>query len=113
MAFKDRLKETRIKKGLSQEDLAKMLGVSKQAVQKYESGAVTNVPLATVEKLAVLLDTTPAYLVEWDSKSTKPATGDGDRLLNENIEIFKRLNPSQQREVLRYLRYFASLKESD
>lgn len=33
MAFKDRLKETRIKKGLSQEDLAKMLGVSKQAVQ--------------------------------------------------------------------------------
>lgn len=113
MGFKDRLRECRLKKDLSQENLAKMIGVAYQTIQKYENGTITNVPLSKVEELAVILGVTPAYLVDWEPKLTKPAAEDGDRLLDENIRIFRGLNQAQQLEVLRYLRYFASLRESD
>ena len=38
MKFKDRLKELRIRAGLSQADLAKAIGLSKSAVSMYERG---------------------------------------------------------------------------
>ena len=38
MKFKDRLKELRIRKGLSQADLANAIGLSKSAVSMYERG---------------------------------------------------------------------------
>lgn len=36
--FKDKLREARKKKGITQEKLAKMLGISRQQVINYESG---------------------------------------------------------------------------
>ena len=38
MSFADRLKEYRRDRGFSQEDLAERLGVSRQAVSKWETG---------------------------------------------------------------------------
>ena len=39
MSFAERLKQIRKEKGLSQEDLAELLDVSRQAVSKWEQGA--------------------------------------------------------------------------
>ncbi len=50
MAFADNLKEIRKKKGLSQEELADLLNVSRQAVSKWEQG----IGYPEVEKLLVL-----------------------------------------------------------
>ena len=36
--FKDRLKELRLEKGISQNDLGKILNVSKMAISHWESG---------------------------------------------------------------------------
>ncbi len=38
MSFAERLKQIRKEKGLSQEDLAELLDVSRQAVSKWEQG---------------------------------------------------------------------------
>ena len=38
MSFSDNLKAIRKEKNLSQEELAELLGVSRQAVSKWESG---------------------------------------------------------------------------
>ena len=38
MSFSDNLKTIRKEKNLSQEELAELLGVSRQAVSKWESG---------------------------------------------------------------------------
>jgi transcriptional regulator with XRE-family HTH domain len=91
----DKLKDLRIAKGLSQTDVADLMGVTKQAIQKYEAGAVKNIPLAQIEKLADVLDTTPAYLVGWESK--KPATSaKGNKLMEENIKIFQSLGETEK-----------------
>lgn len=60
--FSERLKTLRKKKGLSQGALSAQLGVTQQAVGKWETGRSTPDP-ATVARLAELLDTTTDILL--------------------------------------------------
>lgn len=57
-----RLREVRKKKGLSQTELANLLGKSLRTVQKYESGEI-EISIAMVNELAHKLDTTSTYLL--------------------------------------------------
>ncbi|MVM34214.1 helix-turn-helix domain-containing protein [Spirosoma sp. HMF4905] len=50
------IREARIKKGLSQLELAQILGVTKAAVSGYETGR-QNLTLGTLQKIATALDT--------------------------------------------------------
>lgn len=59
--------------GLTQEDIAKEIGVSKQTVQKYESGIITTISSDKIEVIAKLLRTTPAKLMGWDDASNFPS----------------------------------------
>lgn len=59
------IRRERIRNGLSQEDLAKSIGSTKQAIYKYESGIVSNIPMDKVETIANRLGVTPAYLTGW------------------------------------------------
>ena len=55
MTFGASLKRLRMERGLSQEELARRLGTSKQAISRYENGA--RVPkISTVSALAAALD---------------------------------------------------------
>ena len=60
--FADRLKEARRIKGLSQAEVSRLLGVTQQAVGKWETGRSTPDP-QTVARLAGLLDTTADTLL--------------------------------------------------
>ena len=42
MSFEERLYQLRRERGISQEELANIVGVSRQAVQKWESGVSHN-----------------------------------------------------------------------
>lgn len=61
-----RLKERRSVLELSFQDLADLTGMSKSTLQRYESGAIKNIPLSRVEDLASALQTTPEYLMGWN-----------------------------------------------
>jgi len=61
----DRIRECRNRRKLTLDDVAKFLGIGRQAVHKYETGIVTNIPLDNLEKMAKLFDTTPGYLAGW------------------------------------------------
>lgn len=67
------IKELRKKKGLTQSDLAELLGVNKSAVQRYESGVIVNLKIETIRKLCDIFDTYPYKFVytkkELDMKS--------------------------------------------
>ena len=62
MSFPELLRQCRKQKHMSQAELASILGVTQQAVGKWESGKSSPDP-ATVAKLAEILDTTADYLL--------------------------------------------------
>ena len=53
---------------MSLEQLAELIGTSRQTVHRYENGIITNIPHDKIEALARALDTTPAKLMGWDVK---------------------------------------------
>ena len=80
MALKDNIKNRRNELDITLEDVAKIVGVTRATVQKYENGIISNIPSNKIELLAQALHTTPAYLMGWDNndENTKPATVDSD-----------------------------------
>lgn len=63
----ERIKKAREKCGISQTELAKLIGISKQNLYKYENSIITNIPSDKIEAIADKLGTTPAYLMGWDT----------------------------------------------
>ena len=58
-----RLKDRREALGYSFQQLAELTGMSKSTLQRYESGAIKNIPLARLETLTAALKTTPEKLL--------------------------------------------------
>lgn len=67
-----KIKELRTLSGLSQEELGRRVGVQRAAINKYEKGSVTNIPLSTIEKMAMVFDVSPTYIVGWDDSQMNP-----------------------------------------
>ncbi len=66
---KSRLKELRLERGLSLEELGRMIGTSKQTIHRYETGEIENIPHEKVEKLAECLGVHPSELMGWSNSS--------------------------------------------
>lgn len=58
--------------GMSQEELGRRVGLQRAAINKYEKGSVTNIPIATIEKIAKVFDVSPTYIVGWDDTASNP-----------------------------------------
>lgn len=67
-----RIKTARDAKKMTQEELGFACGTTKQTIFKYETGIVTNIPLDRLEKIADILDVSPAYLMGWEEASPAP-----------------------------------------
>lgn len=68
MAIKDNIKSKRLELGYTLEELANMIGTSRQNVFKYENGIISNIPSDKIEALAKALRTSPAILMGWEEK---------------------------------------------
>ena len=69
MNLADRIQDLRKRRGLSQEELADKLGVSRQAVSKWESGQSTP-DIERIILMSEFFDVTTDYLL----KGTEPVT---------------------------------------
>lgn len=63
MAFKERLKEARTNKGLTQAQLAKEVNMTARTIQNYELGSRKPQKFEVVERLAAALDVTSESLI--------------------------------------------------
>lgn len=70
MTIGERIKAARERKNISQIELAKLIGSSKQSVYKYENNIITNIPSNKIEAIAKALSTTPAELMGWETNVT-------------------------------------------
>ena len=96
----ERIKLARQNKQMTLEDVAKMVGVTRQTIQKYESGIIPNIPSDKIELLASALETTPAYLMGWEDKQKEASPVIGEDLSPSDkklMEILPKLNEDQKK----------------
>ena len=67
-----RIKELRTLHEMSQEELGNKVGVQRAAINKYEKGVVENIPIKTIEKIALVFDVSPTYIVGWNGDNSNP-----------------------------------------
>ncbi|MEA4835155.1 MAG: helix-turn-helix transcriptional regulator [Anaeromusa sp.] len=86
----ERIKNRRVECGLSVEEVAQSLGVSRATIYRYESSEIKNMGVDKLEPLAAVLNTTPKYLMGW---TDDPTDYDNDDLIAEvdkpNLEHFE------------------------
>lgn len=62
----NKIKELRLKKGLTLEEVGKKVGVGKSTVRKWETGMIANMKRDKIALIAKALDTSPSYLMGWE-----------------------------------------------
>ena len=68
MDMGERLKELRLKKGATQEEVGNVIGVAKATIMKYEKGFVENLKRSSIKKLAEYFNVAPSYLMCLEDK---------------------------------------------
>lgn len=97
MTVGDRIRKVRLEQDITQQELADYIGVSKQAVYKYENNIVTNIPTDKIDAISRRLKVSPAYLMGWEENSpAEPKNPIGTRLPAEAIPV----DPTQAAPLL-------------
>ncbi|WP_213515202.1 helix-turn-helix domain-containing protein [Paenibacillus montaniterrae] len=75
MTTGERMRARRKELGFSADYVAEKLNVNRSTVFRYEGGDIDKLPIDILEPLSEILQTTPAYLMGWDSnaESISPA----------------------------------------
>lgn len=110
MTVADRIKECRENLGLTQTELANMMGCKdKSTVSRIESSG-NDVSMRNIKRIAPVLKTTPSYLLGWDDhENVKPlpsidkagvlARISMDNTFMESVEKYWKLNPEHKKTI--------------
>lgn len=66
-----RIRELRKERNMTLEDVAKIVGVGKSTVRKWETGMIENMKRDKIAALAKALGTTPISLMGWQDEETE------------------------------------------
>ena len=106
------IKQARLRKGLSQEELGEMVGVQKSAVAKWENGRVSEIKRSNLKKLADALGLKPSQLlgdIETDPVEETPTVKD-DGLSKEKRELIEAIKKLPEDKILLLLQVAKSIK---
>lgn len=109
-----RIKELRTLAGMSQEELGRRVGVQRAAINKYEKGSVTNIPITTIERIASTFDVSPTYIVGWNGdEQGNPLSAEVKVIQGINkffgkdsvdlLEMYVSLNCKGKKRIVQYL----------
>ncbi len=73
MTIGEKLLAARQAAGMTQQDVADRVGVTKQTIFKYENGIITNIPLDKLQAITDVLGVDPAVVMGWSASN-----GNGD-----------------------------------
>ncbi|MDO4649158.1 MAG: helix-turn-helix transcriptional regulator [Eubacteriales bacterium] len=111
MEVKDILKQRRLEKGLSLDDVARSVGVTGATISRWESGEIANMRRDKIVKLAEALDLSPSVIMGWEEPSeqegyyTNPETAKLAQELHDNpdlralLDASRDMKPEQMRNV--------------
>lgn len=102
MTTGERIRQLRIEHQMTQEELGARIGVQKAAIYKYENGLVVNLKRSILEKLAIVLDTTPTYLMGMED-SAQQANVQLTPQQSTLLAVFDQLNEEGQTKAVEYV----------
>ena len=98
-----KIKELRLSRGMTLEDVANIVGVGKSTVRKWETGTIANMKRDKIALLAKALSTTPAYLMGWYEEESRPKTISITEDESKLLELFRKVPENQQQMVLQMI----------
>lgn len=110
-----KIKELRLERCMTLEDVAKIVGVGKSTVRKWETGMIANMGRDKIALLAQALGVTPAYLMGWEEPTQTPSPNvlgltDGETDL---LEWFRTLSDEEQKIYLEMFRARLKVRRKD
>lgn len=119
----ERIKRLREAEGLTQVQLADIIGVKKQNLYKYENDIITNIPTDKVEKIADALNTSPAYIMGWSDTPYKnqepnsmvrmPALDPDEKNLLDNYTLLNDKGQTEAQKQVKNLTYIPEYTQED
>lgn len=100
MNLGERIKIARENAGLTQEELGKKCGTTKQTIYKYETGAVTNIPIDKLEVIAGAVNVPAARLLGWEMEQP---TVENDGLPKAKKAMYEFLDTLSEDQISRLL----------
>lgn len=107
------IKDARIAKGLTQEELGNMVGVQKSAIAKYENGRVVNIKRSTLKGLAKALDLKGSDLIDEEIKKDPEEAGRiaaeilRDQDLMEIFYLYQSLSEEKKKQIKDFVHFVA------
>ena len=109
-----KIKQLRLERGMTLEQVADIVGVGKSTVRKWETGMIANMGRDKIARLATALGTTPAYLMGWKEETGSKKFPDeaklteGEKML---LELFRQIPEDRQAEALDLLRVALKMQQ--
>lgn len=100
MSIGERIKQRRKELRMSADALGKKLGKDRSTIYRYEQGYIENLPLDILEPIAAALQTTPQYLMGWETVEKK-----NDTLTDITLKMFEDQELFEMVEMLSNLGY--------
>ena len=106
MTMGEKIRKHRKAMHMTQTELGERLGVQKNAVSKWETGRVEDIPTGKIRQMAELFDVPVAYLMQ-DEMLTPASDSEQDRL----SALLDTLNAEGRRQLMTFARYLAAQPE--
>ncbi|HJF20983.1 MULTISPECIES: helix-turn-helix domain-containing protein [Mammaliicoccus] len=103
-----RIKQRREELGFTTYKLAKLADVNQSTISRYETGQTSKLTPKMVEKLAIALSTTPAYIMGWVNVPEAYEDEEDSMLINESIQLLRSLSKEKKREVYHLIKDISS-----
>lgn len=104
MNIGDRIKYLRNKNDMTLEVVGKYIGVSRQTLQRYESGVISNIPSDKIEKLAEIFNTSPAFIMGWEDEESN----NEPEIMTIAAHAISDLSEDQIKKVIEYAKFIKS-----
>ena len=95
----ERIREARLRAGLTQTELADKVGLKFSAICKYEKGRVVNLRRETILALAEALNVRPSYLMCADEEDLASAANPDEDIIILS-RAAKKMSPADRKKLL-------------
>ncbi len=107
MDMSKRIKELRLEKGLTLEQVGNVVGVGKSTVRKWETGMIANMKRDKIASLSKALGVSPSYLLGYTNERESQPTKEEAHL----ISLIEQLTEEEVEELSNFIDFLISKRK--